>query len=118
MRSTLRSIGYRSTARSWPRAPREPPALCGLLRRPPPTCCRPWIAAPSARWCRTYRARRRRARSSLLAAIAADGADIPARRVRGRYGGTPMWETVDASDAATTVIAMIEDPEALDEIDA
>ena len=26
--------------------------------------------------------------------------------------------TVDASDAATTVIAMIEDPEALDEIDA
>jgi staphyloferrin B biosynthesis citrate synthase len=36
----------------------------------------------------------------------------------GRYGGSPMWTTVDASDAATTVIAMIEDPEALDEIDA
>lgn len=36
----------------------------------------------------------------------------------GRYGGSPMWATVDASDAATTVIAMIEDPEALDEIDA
>ena len=29
-----------------------------------------------------------------------------------------MWTNVDASDAATTVIAMIEDPEALDEIDA
>src|SRR5207245_2740228 len=35
-----------------------------------------------------------------------------------RYGGTPMWKHVDAADAATTVIAMIEDPEALDEIDA
>jgi staphyloferrin B biosynthesis citrate synthase len=34
------------------------------------------------------------------------------------YGATPMWKHVDASDAATTVIAMIEDVEALDEIDA
>jgi staphyloferrin B biosynthesis citrate synthase len=36
----------------------------------------------------------------------------------GRYGATPMWTNVDASDARTTVIAMIEDPEALDTIDA
>lgn len=36
----------------------------------------------------------------------------------GRYGATPMWAHVDAADAQTTVIAMIEDPEALDEIDA
>jgi len=36
----------------------------------------------------------------------------------GRYGGTPMWTHVDAQDAQTTVIAMIEDPEALDRIDA
>lgn len=35
-----------------------------------------------------------------------------------RYGGSAMWDTVDALDAATTVIAQIEDPEALDEIDA
>lgn len=35
-----------------------------------------------------------------------------------RYGGTPMWTNIDAADKATTVIAMIEDPEALDEIDA
>jgi 2-keto-3-deoxy-L-rhamnonate aldolase RhmA len=34
------------------------------------------------------------------------------------YGATPMWKHVEASDAATTVIAMIEDPEALDDIDA
>jgi staphyloferrin B biosynthesis citrate synthase len=36
----------------------------------------------------------------------------------GRYGATPMWTVVDESDARTTVIAMIEDPEALDTIDA
>ena len=36
----------------------------------------------------------------------------------GRYGATPMWTNVDLSDAQTTVIAMIEDPEALDTIDA
>ena len=34
------------------------------------------------------------------------------------YGGSAMWPMIDAADAATTVIAMIEDPEALDEIDA
>ena len=34
------------------------------------------------------------------------------------YGATGMWKTVEAADAATTVIAQIEDPEALDEIDA
>jgi 2-keto-3-deoxy-L-rhamnonate aldolase RhmA len=36
----------------------------------------------------------------------------------GRYGATPMWANVDASDAQTTVIAMIEDPEAVDNIEA
>jgi 2-keto-3-deoxy-L-rhamnonate aldolase RhmA len=36
----------------------------------------------------------------------------------GRYGATPVWTVVDESDARTTVIAMIEDPEALDTIDA
>lgn len=36
----------------------------------------------------------------------------------GRYGATPVWTNVDESDARTTVIAMIEDPEALDTIDA
>ena len=36
----------------------------------------------------------------------------------GRYGATPMWTVIDESDARTTVIAMIEDPEALDTIDA
>jgi 2-keto-3-deoxy-L-rhamnonate aldolase RhmA len=34
------------------------------------------------------------------------------------YGATGMWKTVEAADATTTVIAQIEDPEALDEIDA
>ena len=34
------------------------------------------------------------------------------------YGASGMWKTVEAADAATTVIAQIEDPEALDEIDA
>lgn len=32
----------------------------------------------------------------------------------GGYGATGIWEHVDARDAETTVIAMIEDPEALD----
>jgi 2-keto-3-deoxy-L-rhamnonate aldolase RhmA len=36
----------------------------------------------------------------------------------GAYGATPMWPLVDAQDAATCVIAMIEDPEALGQIDA
>jgi 2-keto-3-deoxy-L-rhamnonate aldolase RhmA len=36
----------------------------------------------------------------------------------GGYGATPMWKHVDAADAAVTVIAMIEDPEALDDIEA
>jgi 2-keto-3-deoxy-L-rhamnonate aldolase RhmA len=35
----------------------------------------------------------------------------------GGYGAVPMWEHVKNSDAAVTCIAMIEDPEALDEID-
>ena len=35
----------------------------------------------------------------------------------GRYGGTPLWTNVDEQDARTTVIAMIEDPEALPVID-
>lgn len=36
----------------------------------------------------------------------------------GGYGALPMWEHVKQADAAVTCIAMIEDPEALDEIDA
>ncbi|TCT13611.1 2-keto-3-deoxy-L-rhamnonate aldolase RhmA [Tepidamorphus gemmatus] len=36
----------------------------------------------------------------------------------GRYGALGMWSHVDAADAQTVVIAMIEDREALDEIDA
>jgi 2-keto-3-deoxy-L-rhamnonate aldolase RhmA len=36
----------------------------------------------------------------------------------GRYGGSKMWDTIDAADAAVTVIAQIEDREAIDEIDA
>ncbi len=36
----------------------------------------------------------------------------------GRYGAIKMWDHVAASDEAVTVIAMIEDPSALDEIDA
>jgi 2-keto-3-deoxy-L-rhamnonate aldolase RhmA len=36
----------------------------------------------------------------------------------GRYGGRSVWQHVDAADAEATVIAMIEDPEALDEIEA
>lgn len=36
----------------------------------------------------------------------------------GGYGATGIWEHVDARDAETAVIAMIEDPEALDDIDA
>jgi staphyloferrin B biosynthesis citrate synthase len=35
----------------------------------------------------------------------------------GGYGALPMWEHVDRADAAVRCIAMIEDPEALDEID-
>ncbi|WP_111397127.1 HpcH/HpaI aldolase family protein [Humitalea rosea] len=34
------------------------------------------------------------------------------------YGGGKMWDYIGAADAATTVVAQIEDPEALDEIDA
>ncbi|MCW2238791.1 HpcH/HpaI aldolase family protein [Azospirillum canadense] len=36
----------------------------------------------------------------------------------GRYGGLAMWPHVDAQDASVAVIAMIEDPEALDVVDA
>jgi staphyloferrin B biosynthesis citrate synthase len=36
----------------------------------------------------------------------------------GRYGGVRMWDHVDASDADTAVIAMIEDPTAIDVIEA
>jgi 2-keto-3-deoxy-L-rhamnonate aldolase RhmA len=36
----------------------------------------------------------------------------------GNYGGRTIWQHVDAADAEVTVIAMIEDPEALDDIDA
>ncbi|MEQ1615445.1 MAG: aldolase/citrate lyase family protein [Hyphomicrobiaceae bacterium] len=36
----------------------------------------------------------------------------------GRYGGLGMWEHVEAGDSLTTVVAQIEDPEALDHIDA
>jgi len=36
----------------------------------------------------------------------------------GAYGGTPMWTLVDEQDSSVCAIAMIEDPEALDQIDA
>ena len=36
----------------------------------------------------------------------------------GAYGGAPMWEHIEESDKAVTVVAQIEDPEALDHIDA
>lgn len=36
----------------------------------------------------------------------------------GGYGRLGIWDHVDANDAATTVIAMIEDPEAVDDIEA
>ena len=36
----------------------------------------------------------------------------------GRYGATKVWSTVDTADAQTTVIAMIEDPEAIENIEA
>jgi 2-keto-3-deoxy-L-rhamnonate aldolase RhmA len=36
----------------------------------------------------------------------------------GGYGSVKMWDHVEAADRTTTVIAMIEDPSALDEIDA
>jgi 2-keto-3-deoxy-L-rhamnonate aldolase RhmA len=36
----------------------------------------------------------------------------------GGFGATGVWNHVDAQDAFVTLIAMIEDPEALDEIDA
>jgi staphyloferrin B biosynthesis citrate synthase len=36
----------------------------------------------------------------------------------GSYGATPMWSLVDEQDASVCAIAMIEDPEALDQIDA
>ncbi len=35
----------------------------------------------------------------------------------GRYGGTPMWDYVDACDTLSTVVGMIEDPEAVEAID-
>jgi len=36
----------------------------------------------------------------------------------GGYGAKPMWKLVDEQDASVCAIAMIEDPEALDHIDA
>ncbi len=36
----------------------------------------------------------------------------------GRYGGLSMWDHVEAADAGVAVIAMIEDPEAVEHIDA
>jgi 2-keto-3-deoxy-L-rhamnonate aldolase RhmA len=36
----------------------------------------------------------------------------------GAYGATPMWTVVEEQDASVCTIAMIEDPEALDHIDA
>lgn len=36
----------------------------------------------------------------------------------GGYTAVPMWQHIRASDEAVTVVAQIEDPEALDEIDA
>jgi staphyloferrin B biosynthesis citrate synthase len=36
----------------------------------------------------------------------------------GGYGATPMWSYVEEQDASICTIAMIEDPEALDDIDA
>ena len=36
----------------------------------------------------------------------------------GRYTGVPMWRHISNSDAATVFVAQIEDPVALDEIDA
>lgn len=36
----------------------------------------------------------------------------------GDYGGLGMWEHVDRCDAITTVVAQIEDPQALDHVDA
>lgn len=36
----------------------------------------------------------------------------------GGYGAVPAWPHVHAQDASVTVIAMIEDPEAIDDIDA
>jgi 2-keto-3-deoxy-L-rhamnonate aldolase RhmA len=36
----------------------------------------------------------------------------------GRYGAAPVWKNVEAADAETTVIAMIEDPEAVENIEA
>jgi len=36
----------------------------------------------------------------------------------GAYGATPVWTLVDEQDASVCAIAMIEDPEALDNIDA
>jgi 2-keto-3-deoxy-L-rhamnonate aldolase RhmA len=35
----------------------------------------------------------------------------------GGYGATPMWQLIEEQDASACVIAMIEDPEALDHID-
>jgi 2-keto-3-deoxy-L-rhamnonate aldolase RhmA len=36
----------------------------------------------------------------------------------GSYGGLGMWDHVDACDSVTTVVAQIEDPEALADVDA
>ena len=36
----------------------------------------------------------------------------------GAYTGTPMWDVVEEQDSSVAIIGMIEDPEALDDIDA
>jgi 2-keto-3-deoxy-L-rhamnonate aldolase RhmA len=36
----------------------------------------------------------------------------------GRYGGLSRWDLVESGDAGTTVVAQIEDPAALDEVEA
>jgi 2-keto-3-deoxy-L-rhamnonate aldolase RhmA len=36
----------------------------------------------------------------------------------GNFGGSGIWDHVEAQDAAVAVLAMIEDPEALDQLDA
>lgn len=65
-----------------------------------------------------------------VASVAAAEAAVAAARHRGGrrgfsnstraggYGRLAMWDHVDAADAATSVIAMIEDPEAVDRVEA
>lgn len=43
---------------------------------------------------------------------------IAATTRAGRFGGLSLWEHVDRADSSVAVIAMIEDPEAIDDIDS